>query len=553
MADRRLPCASLFLLAVAIVSLAAKLAVIHVGGPYVSIDDRTMFDGGFLVWFGNAPPQRMYLECWMAGALSIATYVGKILTHSGPGSLGLNLVADAYRDYYLAPDLYAHVYRAFVLLLDMGAAVLAWRLARHALGDAWRGWAAVIAPAMFLWTYNTIWADVVARPDAILPLFMTAGILMYCRSDFGRRQGWLLGAGFVLGLGAGLKLHLAFAVVLLLADLVRVHGVRTAARLGWAFAALALLAFLVSAGIPLFDPLKYVKLRMTNAKDDASPWIQWGEQFITMLRGMGWLVLPLTVGAVLHRGSSSFRRLNPVAASLAFQTVGWLVLFGAIRQLRAYWMLPALPLFYIAAVGFLVGLSRSRPAWRRSAVVVAGIGLLVLGGQSWLEVQRFRAVDQDGLRSWIKGHVRQDEPFFVFGYDSLVLPRSTSCLATIAAGIERGLAGDRAAGPAYTERHLKNWEEEIELARQDLIGRECAEGWEHYSYYTTPFEKYADLIDMNMMRYVMVEEKFVSPPDFPLAAYLAESFEQVAVTTGAGGEGYGLEYRIYVRRAADVR
>jgi hypothetical protein len=130
----------------------------------------------------------------------------------------------------------------------------------------------------------------------MLPLFMVAGLLMYYRSDFGRRQGWLLGAGFMLGLGAGLKLHLAFAVILLLGDLVRVHGLRTAVRLGWAFALLSLLAFAVSAGIPLFDPLKYVKLRVTNAKDDASPWIKWGEQFITMLRGGGWVALPLALG-----------------------------------------------------------------------------------------------------------------------------------------------------------------------------------------------------------------------------------------------------------------
>lgn len=551
MRERRLNFPLLFLAAALVFSLVCKLAVIRVGGPWVSIDDRTTFDGGFLAWFGQAPPQRMYLESWIAGVLSVGTYAFRVFSHSVSGTLGMNIVADAYGDYYRNPDTYAHVYRAFVLLIDLAAAALTWRLARRALGDLWRGWAAVLPPAMFLLTYNTVWADIVARPDAMLPLFMTAGLLMYFRSDFGRHQGWLLGSGFVLGLGAGLKLHLALAVILLLGDLIRVHGLRQAIRLGWGFAALSLLAFLVSAGIPLFDPLKYVKLRMTNAKDDASPWIKWGQEFITMLRGTGWLVLPLTVGAVVRRGGASFRRLNPVAASLAFQVVGWLVLFASIRQLRAYWMLPALPLFYTTAVGFLACLTRERPGWLRPAVAVAALAMLVLGAQSAMEVGRFRASDQNGLRSWVRANVARTDPFFVFGFEGLVLPRNTTALATIAAGIERGIAADRASGQPFTARHVKNWEEEVELARQDFLGRRCDDGWEFYSYHTTPFDKYQGLVDMEAMRYIMVEEHFENPPDFPLAAYLAEHFTLVAETTGAGGEGYGLGYRIYARRAGE--
>ena len=553
MRERRLDTPLAFLAAALIFSLACKLAVIKVGAPWVSIDDRTTFDGGFLAWFGQAPPQRMYLESWLAGLLSVGTYAFRVVTNAIPGSLGLNIVADAYGDFYRHPDPYAHVYRAFVLVLDLAAALLTWRLARRALGDLWRGWGAVLPPAMFLLTYNTVWADIVARPDAMLPLFVTAGLLMYYRSGFGERQGWLLGAGFVLGLGAGLKLHVALAVILMLGDLVRVHGWRRAVRLGWAFAALSLLAFLVSAGIPLFDPLKYVKLRMTNAKDDASPWLKWGHEFITMLRGTGWVVLPLTVAAVVMRGRGSFRRLNPVAASLAFQAIGWLLLFAAIRQLRGYWMLPALPLFYTAATGFLACLAAERPRWRRAAAAVAAVALVVLGAQSVMEVGRFRASAQDGLRTWIRANVARTDPFFVFGFEGLVLPRSTQALATIATGIERGIAADRASGQPFTERHLKNWEEEVELARQDFLGRRCDDGWEFYSYHTTPFDKYQGLVDMGAMRYIMVEEHFENPPDFPLADYLARDFDLVAETTGAGGEGYGLAYRIYARRAGEGR
>lgn len=553
MSDRRPNIPLVCLIVVFAVSLALKLAVIHVGAPYVSVDDRPLFDGGFLVWFGNAAPQRVYLECWIAGLISVLTWVFKVVTHTVSGSLGLNVVADAYRDYYVTPDAYAHAYRYFVLAMDLTAAGLVYRLARRALADTWRGWAAVLPSAMFLLSYNTIWADIVARPDAMLPLFMTAGLLMYYRSDFGRRTGWLLGAGFTLGLGAGYKLHLVFAVVFVLADLVRVHGLRAALRLSWGFVALAVLAFLVAAGIPLFDPLKYVKLRMANVKDDASPWIKWGEQFVAMVRGTGWLVLPLTVGAIIHRGPASFRRANPVAASLVFQSIGWLILFASIRQLRAYWMLPALPLFYVAAVGYLASVTQVRPSLTRACAVVAALIIIVIAGQSWREVRAFRSSNQDGLRTWVKANVAKDTPFFVFGFDALILPRNTKCLANIATGIERGFARDRAAGLSYTARHVKNWEEECELVLQDMLGRVCTEGYEFYSYYTTPFDKYDGIIDMSRMRYVMVQEHFGSPLDFPLASYLAEHFDPVAETTGAGGRGYGLRYQIYERKASDER
>jgi len=84
---------------------------------------------------------------------------------------------------------------------------------------------------------------------------------------------------------------------------------------------------LVSAGSPFFDPLFYIKLRSLNACDDVSLWIQWGEQFVAILRGTGWLVIPL--GAV--SAWSSLRRVkwrgrSPLV-SVAFLVLLWLVLF----------------------------------------------------------------------------------------------------------------------------------------------------------------------------------------------------------------------------------
>lgn len=543
----------IFLAAVFVLSLALKLGVIHVGSPFVTIDDRSTFEGGFLVWFGNAPPQRMYLECWVSGLVSLVTYVLRVLTHAAPGPLGMNLVADAYRDFTLAPDPYAHAYRYLVLMMDMAAAALVYVLSRKALGRSWRGWAAALPAALFLLSYNTIWADLVARPDAQLPLFMMAGLLMYYRSDFGRHPGWLLGAGFVLGLGAGLKLHLAFGIAFLLADLMRVHGLRGGMRLGWGFMAMAVLAFCLSAGTPLFDPLKYVKLRLTNAKDDASPWLKWGHEFIAMLRGTGWIILPFTLGAVLQKGRNQFRRFNPVAASLTFQAIGWLLLFASIRQLRAYWMLPALPLFYVIAVGFLVSLGNWRPSLHKVGAGALVVALAIMSGQSSREMNRFRSFDYNGLRRWVTENVGPGEPFFVFGHEGLTLPRNTECLERIAAGLERGLGADRSAGQSFTERHLKNWEEETGLVLADLLNRSSRSGHEYYSYYSMPFDKYEGLIDMSHMRYVMVERGFVNPPDFPLETYLARDFEQVSEVGAAGGGGYGLTYRVFARKVHDVR
>jgi hypothetical protein len=86
-----------------------------------------------------------------------------------------------------------------------------------------------------------------------------------------------------------------------------------------------------------------------------------------------------------------------------------------------------------------------------------------------------------------------------------------------------------------------------------MLGGVCEEGYEFYSYYTTPFDKYAGIIDMGRMRYVMVQENFGNPSDYPLDSYLAENFVPVAETMGAGGRGYGLRYQIYERKASNER
>src|SRR5688500_5050552 len=57
--------AFLVLAIAAVVSLALKAVNVSVGAPQYMIDDFTLYEGGFLVWFGQAPPQHAFLEAWL--------------------------------------------------------------------------------------------------------------------------------------------------------------------------------------------------------------------------------------------------------------------------------------------------------------------------------------------------------------------------------------------------------------------------------------------------------------------------------------------------------
>src|SRR5688572_4306995 len=59
--------AALTLAAAFLISFALKAANIGVGAPQFMIDDFTLYQAGFLVWFGQAPPQHAFLESWVCG------------------------------------------------------------------------------------------------------------------------------------------------------------------------------------------------------------------------------------------------------------------------------------------------------------------------------------------------------------------------------------------------------------------------------------------------------------------------------------------------------
>ena len=236
------------LLAALILSLALKIPNLGIGSPHVTIDDDTAYNGGFLVWFGNAPPQRMYLESWVIGATSLATYVAKVTQAGHASGLGTNLVADAYRDFHNHPDTYVRVYRTLMLLADLLTAAVVFALGRAVLRGDSRRWAPFVAATLYLLAYNTVWCDVVARPDTLTTLFGVLGLLGYYRSDFGRlKQPFFLGA-IAFGLCAGMKLHGSLFVVFILCDLVRQHGLRRGVATAFPFVLVSVAVFAVAAG-----------------------------------------------------------------------------------------------------------------------------------------------------------------------------------------------------------------------------------------------------------------------------------------------------------------
>jgi hypothetical protein len=517
-----------------------RASVLGVGAPFITIDDDTAFKGGFLVWFGHAPPQRMYLESWLYGLSAAGVYAFRFLSGAAAGGLGIDLVTNAYRDFYGHPEPYVLTFRAFTLLLDLATLCFCVGIARRVLAERWGGWAALCVVAMYGLSYNTIWSGIVARPDSVLAFLSAGGVYLYLRSDSGRDLRWLLAAAVLLGMAAGQKLHGALMTVLLCMDILRVRGLRDGWRATAVLAGVALFLFCVAAGSVLFDPLLYVKLRLANVHDDSSPWIHAGAQVGTTLRGMGWITAPFLLYGIycafLRRETSQGVR------TLACVSIGWLLLFLSIRQLRAYWMLPALPAFYATAV---YGITRL--PWRalRGAAVATVLAALAL--QSLAQVQALRAADYRGLRNWAVDNAR-NRPFYILGFDALTLPKNTRCMAHTAHIVQRILDADRASGLSFTTRHAKNWEERTILTLQDMLGGQFEPGYEFYDYFNSPPELFAQEVGLDKLAYVVVEDSFDLSRAGEMRAMLESQFHPVADVTGAGGGESGLKYRIYARR-----
>jgi len=528
------------LAAVFVFSAGLKGSLLKIGAPFTTIDDITAFNGGFLVWFGHSPPQRMFLESWVYGLSSLFTYLVHLVRAGQLDALGSNLVADAYRHFYNHPDPYVHTYRVLMLMVDLATALLTWRLARLVVGDRWRGWAAALVAGLYLLSYNTVWCNVVARPDTLVTFFSTLGLYWYYKSDFGDRAGFFQLSAVALGLAGGLKLHAVFFVVFITVDLLRVHGLRRAWSRIVPFGLTAVFLFLVGTGMLLFDPLRYVKLRMLNVVDDASPWIKWGEQIIAALKGTGWLVLPLVgYGAWKTWRVQSDQR----SRSIVLLSVCWMALFFSIRQLRPYWMLPALPVFYVGAV-----MAMARMQTQIVTIGLTALLVLAMGWQTAHQAAELRNVPYSQLRNWVEANVSPEEPIFIFGYEALGLPRNTGCIRNITIGLEREMRADLIENLSHVERHLKNWEEQSALTLFDLLNHHNEHGFSYYSYFKTPLDRFEGIVSLADMHYLLVQDHFQPEEAFDLDGLLARDFESVTRLTGNGGGGLGLEYTIFRRR-----
>ncbi|MFT5249443.1 MAG: hypothetical protein ACI93P_001169 [bacterium] len=531
---------STFLICVAI-SIILKLNVLEVGAPFVTIDDNSTYEGGFLVWFGHPQPQRMYLESWLNGFISILTYVFHQLYHGG--SLGVNLVVDAYNHYVSDPDLYVKSYRFFIIITDLITAFFVLLLSKRVLPiNIKYENAPYLISALYLLSFNTIWCFVVARPDTLVATFGVIGMYLYYRSSFGSNiRSFYLSAIF-FGLAAGLKLHGAFFVIFIILDLIRVHGLKKNIGLLLSFSLISFFMFLVSSGLLIFDPLLYIKLRYLNYLDDLSPWLNSGDQFLTIASGTGYLVIPLLIVGIITFIRKQQFKINPQLASIIFIAFMWLLLFSSLRQLRAYWMLPVLPLFYIIAVYALFNL--------KNKILSRGIYLAVvfiLFYQSYQQSKSFTEIPYNQLRHWVENNVSSHEKFYIFGYDALFLPQSDESIINIKNGYKKLISDSKNKGDSYTERHVRFWEERTKLELFDMYNQRPDISYTYYSYYKAPLDHFSNLIGFEEMDYILLLDDFVVE-GINLDLILKDKYQFVQKAVGPGGGGSGLSYSIYKKK-----
>ena len=540
---RHLPYFVLFLLAA--ISIAFKLSIFSVGAPYVTIDDYTLYDAGFLVWFGEAPPQRMYLESWIVGITSIATHITQLIYSGNGHQLGLNIVADAYRAYQINPDNFVLSYRAVMLFLDLLTAWFVFLFAKYIFEQHKHvAWLAVFSAGLYLLSFNTLWCNIVARPDTATAFFSIIGIYYYYKSNFGENKPYFYIAALALGCATGLKLHAALFVVFFILDLIRQLGFKLAIKRAFPFGAIAVFLFAVTAGSPLFDPLLYAKLRALNAMDDESPWIKWGDQFLVVLRGTGWTIIPIMLAAAFF----VFRKkvtANPKLASLAFVACLFLLFFIAIRQLRAYWMLPALPLFYVLSALFIAQIKQ------KNILIISILSIyFVFIMQCFFQTQEFKNVHYAELKTWVKQNVNAADAIYILGYDTLFLPCNTLCLHNRKIAIERLLASAITDNEPFTHRHIRQWEERTRLMFIDMLNTTSDVGFNYYALNTSPLETLNGLVEFRDIRYFLVLQGYSTPESDKILPRVKREFTFITTANAPGGKAGtgGLPYDIYARK-----
>lgn len=536
----------LFVILALCISLFFKISLIGIGAPYTTIDDHTLFNAGFLVWFGEAPPQRMYLESWLTGATSIATYIYHQISLGQTSQLSLNLVADAFRDFQNNPSDYVLHYRYLMLCFDLLTAFFIYRLAAlFFTKDQDNYWLATLPACMYLLTYNTLWCNLVARPDTMTAFFSVIGLYLYFKSEQGAKINYLFASAIFLGCATGFKLHAAFFVVAIVIDLVRVNGIKSFITLIIPFGTIAIFLFCVTAGSPLFDPLLYIKLRALNVRDDASPWIKHGDQFLVILRSTGWLAIPLMLGGLFLIIKQWRSTLNQHLKSLVLIASLFLLLFCSLRVLRGYWMLPALPLFYILAIYAIKQIPH-----KLSTIFVAVIICSLMAIQSFQQYQHFTQARYNELQTWIKANVKPEDTLYVVGYDTLFLPKNTTSLQNRKMVLTQGVEGAIQQGESFTARHVRLWEERAELMLIDMLNATSATGYNYYSSNSTPLEYLAGTVNYDDIDYMLVMKGISDRDTKGLLTKIQQDFVKITEANAPGGKSGtgGLAYDIYARK-----
>lgn len=522
-----------------------KLTVVSVGGPFTTVDDLTAFDAGFLVWFGFPPPQRMYLESWLIGLSSIVVYSAKSIAIDGFQSLSLDIVANAYADFYNKPEPYVAVYRSFIILVDASTAFFVYRISERILSGVSEKWIIAIPALVYALTYNTLWSAIVIRPDSLTTFFATVSFYFYLQSDYGRKSDLLYLSAIFAGAAAGMKLHGALFAIVLAADLLRARGVKQGFKPSFLLAIISLITFLVLSGVPIFDPALYVKIRALNYDHDISPWITRSDQLMSILRGSNWISIPLAaIGSYFWFAGRTGILQEDRVKSVLFLSLVWLLVFLSIRQLRAYWMLPALPGFYVLAAIALASLKQKR------LKLLVSILLVVISALGYLQqLSSFRTTPYDQMSVWLSEHGRQ-KTILMLGYDSLPLMRSESSVANTIGMLEARVTEIVAEERSFLRSHVRSWEERATIRKLQMLGGD-SRGFDYYAYHTVPMStlfRYVPPVDVDI---VIVQAHFSEETLASVFESLGQPFSFLATFVGPGGGGGGLDYYVYTRRIED--
>jgi hypothetical protein len=233
---------------------------------------------------------------------------------------------------------------------------------------------------------------------------------------------------------------------------------------------------------------------------------------------------------------------DPRLASVIFLSVCWLVLFASIRVLRAYWMLPALPLFYMAAAFVIVYAAR---AYWRLPVLALLFG--VFGTQLWLESKAFRDVPFNELRSWVTQNVEPDDTVYILGYTALNLPLNTSAIQQHKQVLEAGFSDSVADDESFIMRHIRLWEERARYRLFNMLNFQSGVGYRYFGYNSFLPDVMEQFVSFDKVNFILLQDHFDLSGEAELSRLLQEEYKPVTSLTAPGGGGYGLSYYVYKR------